>query len=247
MDAYFEYGKDFESTKNLGVVLSTRPKIKKATRRNTNIVVNGRNGDLLNSDNSYNNVSMELTCNLKSNNLNDVQNDIDTFYNFLDVGSYTPMSFFFDKEHYYSVAFQGDFEFENTRKTGLITTINVKFTAKPFKYLRDVPLITKTSTSFEINNTYNRTSWPIITVYGSGNLTLTINGEIYKLANIVDNLVIDSELYTCYRKIGNTAQSAEQNILNYTFPSLKPGTNKFAITVDSGSFDKIEIQPRWVV
>lgn len=247
MDAFFEYGDNFQSSKDFGLVLSSRPKLKKATRRNTNIVVAGRNGDLLTSDDSYNNMSLELNCNMKSKAIGDVSSNVDALYNWLDRGKYTPLSFFFDKEHYYMVAFQGDFESSNTRKTGTVTPITLKFTAKPFKYIRNVTKIEKTEKAFTVNNPYNRTSNPIIAVYGAGNFTLNVNGEKYVLTNVIDNIVIDSELFTSYRKVGDKVQSAEQNILNFTFPQLKPGKNDVSIEINSGSFTKIEINPRWVV
>lgn len=245
MNAYFEYGKDFRSSKDFNFFLSTRPKIKKANRRNTNITVPGRNGDLLSTDDSYNNMTLEITGIIKSKNKQSIQQDINNLYNWLDKGSYVPLSFFFDSNAYYEVAFQGDFEYENTRKTGLVTTISIKFTAKPFKKARNVEMITKADKNFTINNSYNRTSYPLIKLYGSGNLTLTVNGEKYTIKNLVDNIVIDSELFTCYRQVGSQVQQAEQNILNYTFPTLVPGNNTFSITVDSGSFEKIEVWPQW--
>lgn len=245
MNAYFYYGDDFRSSKDFNCVLATRPKMKKPQRRNTNIVVAGRDGDLLSADNSYDNTNIELELNIKSKTLNDVQDDINDLYNWLDKGSYTPLSFFFDKQCYYKVAFQGDFEYENTKKTGLITRVKVKFTAKPFKFLKNSSVITQSNKSFFIENKNNRESLPTISIYGSGNLTLTVNGEKYSITNLIDNIVINSELYSCYRKIGQVAEQAEQNILNYTFPVLKPGKNSFVITVDSGTFNRIEIQPNW--
>ena len=80
-------------------------------------------------------------------------------------------------------------------------------------------------------------SEPVITVYGTGDITLMVGTTIVELEGITGSITLDSELQEAYSGTTgmNSAMSGE-------FPLLKPGMNAISW---SGEVSKVEIQPRW--
>ena len=112
----------------------------------------------------------------------------------------------------------------------------INFSCAPFKYQRNVAVITRTA-SGTLSNPGTVYSLPKITVYGTGTRTLTINGKAVVLNLLSAHLILDSELKECY--FGNTAQNT---LMTGDFPVLEPGNN--TITLGTG-ITKGEIEPRW--
>ena len=122
------------------------------------------------------------------------------------------------------------------RRLSSLYDFPVSFTCAPFRYIRNISPVTMTATG-TINNTGTVYSLPKITVYGTGSRNLTINGKLIVLNILSGNLVLDSELKTCY--YGSVAQN--QN-MNGDFPVFNVGNN--TITLGTG-ITKVEIEPRW--
>ena len=112
----------------------------------------------------------------------------------------------------------------------------ITFVCEPFRYIRGVTNITMTSTG-NVTNPGGVFALPKITVYGTGNQTLTVGGKQTKLNILAGNLTLDSALMECYQ--GNTAQN---NQMQGSFPVLNTGVT--AISWSNG-ITKIEIEPRW--
>lgn len=112
----------------------------------------------------------------------------------------------------------------------------VIFDCQPFAYAVDNNVTALTAPG-SIFNPGTVDSEPIITVYGSGDITLTINGENIYLYNVTDYVTIDSVLMDCYKDT-----QLMNNNMNGDFPQLTPGTNNVSW---SGNVTKIEIIPNW--
>ena len=80
-------------------------------------------------------------------------------------------------------------------------------------------------------------SEPVITVYGTGDITLMVGTIVVELEGVSGSITLDSELQEAYSGTTdmNSAMSGE-------FPLLKPGMNAISWT---GEVSKVEIQPRW--
>lgn len=93
---------------------------------------------------------------------------------------------------------------------------------------------------------YNRGtiySQPVITVYGTGSVTVTINGWNYGL-NIENGfIIINSEIYETYDDTGgkNNNYIPPDDYTHY-YPRFEVGKNEISW---SGNVEKIEIQPMW--
>jgi len=122
------------------------------------------------------------------------------------------------------------------RRLTKLYEFSLTFTCAPFRYLRNAPvsILSQSGTVVNIGGIY---SLPKITVYGTGNRTLTINGKSVTLNILSGSLTLDSELKTCY--YGNVAQN---NQMTGDFPVFEVGNN--SVTLGSG-ITKIEIEPRW--
>jgi phage-related protein len=112
----------------------------------------------------------------------------------------------------------------------------IMFNCAPFKYLRNVAMITRT-TSGTVANPGTVYSLPRLKVYGTGTRNLTINGKLITLNLLASPLVIDSDLKECY--YGDVVQN---NRMTGDFPVFNVGSN--AVTLGTG-ITKVEIEPRW--
>ena len=88
-----------------------------------------------------------------------------------------------------------------------------------------------------ITNPGNVYSEPILTVTGSGNITLMVGMTIVELENISNGIVIDSVLKEAY--LANTLMNEH---MNGEFPVLKPGANAISWT---GAVTRVDIKPNW--
>lgn len=80
-------------------------------------------------------------------------------------------------------------------------------------------------------------SKPIITVYGSGDITLMVGTTIVEPTAINESISIDSELLECYKGVTSCNDK-----MSGDFPTLKSDSNPISW---SGSVDHVVIQPNW--
>jgi phage-related protein len=118
----------------------------------------------------------------------------------------------------------------------------VQFKVFPFKYsvnavrshADDLTLTSPTT----INNKGTVYSQPTITVYSTGDITLTINDTDYGLLGVEEYITIDSELMEVYKGTAN----ANNKYSAMDFPRFEVGENRISWT---GNVTKIEIEPKW--
>ena len=107
---------------------------------------------------------------------------------------------------------------------------------QPYKKNIDNSIITLIATG-TILNSGSANSKPIIKVFGTGAITLTVNGNIVNLTNIVDYVTVDSDLADCYKET-----QLMNNDMSGEFPILTPGNNTISWT---GAVTKLEITPNF--
>ena len=98
-------------------------------------------------------------------------------------------------------------------------------------------MVNMTETGSIVNPEY-LPSAPYIRIYGSGNITLTINNDSFYFEDIEDYIEVDSESMNAYKGIS----PLNNKMKTANFPEFIPGDNAIAWT---GSVNKIEIIPRW--
>ncbi len=112
----------------------------------------------------------------------------------------------------------------------------VNFRCKPFWYHAGVEPINLTTSGTFITNPGSVFSEPVITVYGSGEVTLMVGMTITEL-EIADSITLDTPLMEAYS--GSTSLN---NRMSGDFPTLLPGQNAVRWT---GNVSRVIIQPNW--
>lgn len=116
-------------------------------------------------------------------------------------------------------------------------TFTVNFRCQPFWYAEAATPITLTVSGSTIPSLGNVPSEPVITVYGSGEITLMVGLTIVELEGVSGSITLDTPLMEAYS--GTTSMN---NNMSGDFPILAPGMNAVSW---SGSVTKIEVLPNW--
>ena len=140
-----------------------------------------------------------------------------------------------DDEEYYRVkkVTLGDVE-RQIRHYGFF---DVAFTVEPFAYDTRVYPLEITNNNYRLMNPASYYSLPKITIYGTGDITLTINNTITKFNNVDDYITVDSEILETYKDeiLQNDKKVGE-------FFTFNTGENIISWV---GNVQKIVIEPRW--
>ena len=140
-----------------------------------------------------------------------------------------------DKDGFFIADVVSGLEYENYLRD--IDAFSVEFLIEPFFYLDSGEIMITSTAAFSLINPGNIYSQPLITVYGSGDITLNINSQFVQLTGVETSITMDSKLALCYR---DTLNMGAKMIGEYIL--MDTGTNNIEWT---GSVTKIEITPRW--
>ena len=113
----------------------------------------------------------------------------------------------------------------------------VNFRCFPFWYQDNVAETTVTVSGTTITNPGSVYSEPVLTVTGSGDITLTVGTTIVELTGITDSIVIDCALKEAYK--GTTLMNEH---MSGDFPILVPGLNAISWT---GNVTRVVVKPNW--
>ena len=116
-----------------------------------------------------------------------------------------------------------------------VFTLN--FRCKPFLYVDQVEPITLTASGTFITNPGNVFSEPIITVSGSGEITLIVGMTIVELSDVDGEITIDSTLQEAY-----SGYTSMNNCMSGDFPTLPPGSSTISWT---GNVTYLTVTPNW--
>ncbi len=112
-----------------------------------------------------------------------------------------------------------------------------RLTCQPFTYLTEGLNPVTLTASGTITNPGLLEADPIITVTGTGALSLTINASVYHVNSPAGSITLDSE-----RLVAHAHGKIQTDALTEAFPTFKPGLNR--ITLGTG-ISKIVITPNW--
>ena len=213
----------------MGVIVTAMPPTVRAAQRIESVKVPGRSGSLHETDGSYDNYTKTMECAIKN------RQKIDDIAAWL-TGS-GEIIFSSEPDKVYRVTISNTISIAQMMRT--FQKFQVSFDTYPFKYsvnrFDEALELEKPAVILGKGTVYSQ---PVITVYGSGAVTFTINGVDYPLSNVDGYVTINSEIEECY-KSGlnmNNIFSADE------FPRLEPGENAISWI---GNVEKIEMQPNW--
>ena len=123
------------------------------------------------------------------------------------------------------------------REMGSWGMFQAELTCAPFTYL-DVGMKSATlNASGTLPNPGLLPADPVITVFGTGQLELTINSTKHVVASPAGQVTLDSA-----RLVGHVAGKAQSDALTGAFPQLQPGANQIEF---GAGVSKIVVQPNW--
>lgn len=217
---------------DMGVVMLKAPPVIKPEKRVNEIEIAGRNGVLHEDTEVYSNYTKEIECVLLDNSR---IYDVCAWLN-----GYGEVIFSSEKDFVYRGFIKNQIPINN-----ILLNINdflIQFDVYPLKYsvnkTDDFLVITENT---EIYNKGTEKSEPIITVYGSGDITLIINDIEYVLEGVKDYITIDSSNMEVY-KDSMELNSQNDKYKSRDFPIFNIGFNSISF---SGNVSKIEIEPEW--
>ena len=138
---------------------------------------------------------------------------------------------------HYNARIANQIPFEKVLRGNPHCSFAVNFRCYPFWYQDNVSDVTITTSGDTITNPGSVYSEPLITVYGSGNITLMVGTTIVELTNVSSSIVLDCALKEAYK--GTTLMNDH---MSGDFPVLKPSLNAVSW---SGNVTRIVIKPNW--
>ena len=138
---------------------------------------------------------------------------------------------------HYNARIANQIPFEKVLRGNPHCSFAVNFRCYPFWYQENVSDVTITTSGDTVTNPGSVYSEPLITVYGSGNITLMVSTTIVELTNVSSSIVLDCALKEAYK--GTTLMNDH---MSGDFPVLKPGLNAISW---SGNVTRIVIKPNW--
>ena len=107
----------------------------------------------------------------------------------------------------------------------------------PFWYAAGIEDVMITTGSYVLVNPGSVYAEPIITVYGSGDITLIVNESFVELDGIEDSITLNSVIQEAYK-----GEMLLNEKMAGDFPVLKPGNN---LTSWTGTVSRVVIEPNW--
>lgn len=135
---------------------------------------------------------------------------------------------------FYEAKVQTVKEYAHYSGTQAEITVYLIFRCQPSKYYLSGKHKVNLTTSPSILNNLGKISKPIITIHGTGSVSLSINSQLIQ-ADIDGYSTIDSELMESYK-------DSTLKIFTGPFPELIEGVNEISWT---GTVTKVEVIPRW--
>lgn len=202
------------------------------------VSVAGRDGDLLLSNNRLKSVTIELPCTIMSNKkLTDAGSDIS---NWLNVDGYKDLTLSWDPDFIYRSAFIETFEIASLMRQ--FGKVKLNFLTYPVKFYKQGRTTQTLQNGATVNGIGNVNAKPIITLVGSGDCTLTINGRKTKLRAVQNTITLNMQANQVYS--GNLpAWDKVVRAPQYQMPYLDAGRN--LISWD-GDFT-VKMAPYWGV
>ena len=214
-----------------GIHVSEQPPITVPEQCVTQVVVPGRSGNLniLEADDVYDDIVLTATCFIAD------PSRIPEIAAWLrGMGTVT---FANRQGGFYYAWIANQIPFEKILRGNPHCSFAVNFRCGPFWYAAEEASFELAASGQFIHNPGTVAAEPVITVYGSGEITLMVDQTIVELDGIEGSITIDSTLQEAY-----TGTTLHNESMSGDFPLLKPGANAVSW---SGEVTKVEVKVRW--
>lgn len=213
-------------------MISEMPDIVKPKRKESEVIIPGRNGDLTINEGCYEGYTLSIACGKRGTER------LGEIVAWLDGSGDLTISTEPDKV--YRAKISNAIAISDV--VYLYNSFLVQFKVFPFKYSvnavrshADDLVLTSPCAIYNKGSVYSE---PTITVYGAGDVTLVVNGISYGLDAVEDYITIDCEMMEVYK--GN--ENKNNHFLAMDFPRFEVGENQISWT---GAVQKVCIEPKW--
>lgn len=213
-----------KKAEDMGIKIISLPPIQLSTERVEEKEVEGRDGTLTETD-GYTSDTKQVECDLKGA---DTQKIIQWLKG--------PGEVIFGNlpDRYYKARINNVVPLEQVIENQLYS-FPIQFRCQPFGYLLGgKEVLTLTTSTILNNNKCTYKSLPLITIYGTGACTVTINSRTFNITEIGGSITINSDL--------ELVLNGKGRYMKGLFPYLEPGENNISWI---GGISKIEIVPHW--
>ena len=227
--AWFKFGDSYSY--DYGIWTERLPDLLGAVRRSDRIHIPGR-GDMVEWLDDYVGHVMILECAILNTSQTDniirwLQGDGRLIF------SHMP-------QYYYKASMRNEGEpIRFVQAVGKAYRFMVSFDCEPYKYSVDEinDAVSFPGGSHRLHGKGNAEAEPVVTVRGSGNIVLTVNGNAIQLNNISGHVTLDMG-----RQWAHKDGEALNDRMAGRFCKLRPGENIISTT---GNVQRVEIVPNW--
>lgn len=217
---------------DMGIIVTAVPDIVRSEKRVNQITIPGRQGVLHEDEGTYSNYTKDIECAIKNRTMKIDYSTIDAW-----LDGYGELTFSTEPNFVYRAMANNQISISGILKS--FSKFLVQFDVHPFKYsanpFNDHMTITGPVTIYNKGTFYSE---PVITIFGTGGITLTINDTEYTITDIDGHVTINSEIQEVYKDSTNK----NNTFSGEDFPRLEVGKNEISFT---GNVTKIEIEPNW--
>lgn len=217
------------SNKSLGLSLTSRPEIPSAEQNVEYINVEGRHGSLVKKG-SYGDITIPMEFSFLGIRMT-VKSLVREIKRW--ILNKTELIFSDDPGFYYQV--KNIVVNSTVNDIDIYGRVAIDFVCSPFLYEKINPITLNEPT--DLINPGTIESEPLIKVFGTGDVSITVNGNVIKLNGMADYMTIDSELEEAHRN----GYSRNSNMVG-SFPVFEMGENVISW---SEGVTKIVVEPRW--
>lgn len=237
MSSYFSFGP--HSTEDFDMYIEKLPVVKSAKRKRTTVSVPGRNGDLHYSEEAFTNYTQPYECYFHGDVPTPKQAHAIKAW-LMASGEYLRLEDSYDPQYYRMATYIGPLDVANyINEYGRCT---VSFDCAPQCFLKSGEHPVEFLASGQLYNPTSQKAKPMITVYGDGFGTITVNDTTIVVTKVDGTMILDCEREDAYSMDENGDVIDENsNIYAPVFPVLSSGENAVSFT----GFSRIEIVPRW--
>lgn len=228
-----------QCSKHFGLMASGSGAYNAPQRDVETISVAGRSGDLIRDNGRYLNISVSYPVIVFPGF---AKNAAAVRAWLLSAGGYKRLEDDYNPDYFRLAQFKGPINFDVTDmcRAGEAT---LTFDCKPQRFLKAGEIPVTMDAEGVLRNPTLFPALPLITVYGTGPIALTVGDYVVGIQSLEDHICLDSDTQNAYRVgDGGALENKNGTIYAQDFPVLATGENTISWT---GDLTKIEIIPRW--
>lgn len=232
---YYIVFNNLNSLTDLNLKVTKRPNFPLPKRRYEVYDVQDMDGQLVEDLETFEDIKLDVEFNFidRSN----IHIKVTKILNWLNKINDLNLYFADEIERHYKVKMVEYTDIERQLKVKGIFTVS--FICDPFKYYNENNLVTITTNNYSMyGNDLIYNGKPLIKIFGSGDITLTINNRDTILKAINNHIILNSTIKEAY----NDTIENLNNKMKSDFPILQAGLNTIKWM---GNVTKIEITPNW--